>query len=363
MVEGKIKTIVISHFDSDHWGGLKNLYYKDEFSAYFKTNKVFHNGLFLTKKGEDEVIGKTIAGAGAEFFEDTILDKGGLAAFAEKYGGEKQTGYTKLMMEIMKKTPDTDIRILSAGSDALNKEITPVDELAMEILAPVLCDVQSKKLLRKFDGDVGIQKNGHSVVIKIKYKNVTILLPGDINDEAEAFLLDHYKQKKEIFCADVYKVAHHGSSNFADDFAYAVKPFAYVISSGDNEQHSHPRPDTLGFLGKAARGSRPLIFCTELARSTKEELKTPEGLRTKINAALKEYESARTKEKKDKLEKLLDKLEKSLNRSISVYGAINLRTDGHKILFSQKLEAKRGDLEWDIYRLEPGAGGLVLVRK
>jgi hypothetical protein len=55
-----------------------------------------------------------------------------------------------------------------------------------------------------------------------------------------------------------------------------------VLSSGDNEPYSHPRPDALGALGKHGRGLRPLIFSTELARSAKENIKHPYQLRAKI---------------------------------------------------------------------------------
>ena len=49
-----------------------------------------------------------------------------------------------------------------------------------------------------------------------------------------------------------------------------INASATVVSSGDYESHSHPRPDALGAFGKHGRGERPLIFSTELARSTRE---------------------------------------------------------------------------------------------
>ena len=49
-----------------------------------------------------------------------------------------------------------------------------------------------------------------------------------------------------------------------------------------------------------------------------------------------------------------------LARSVDVYGAINLRTDGQRIVMAQKLEKKRGSSEWDIYQLEKGTGGRLL---
>jgi hypothetical protein len=47
-----------------------------------------------------------------------------------------------------------------------------------------------------------------------------------------------------------------------------------------------------------------------------------------------------------------------LERSIAVYGMINLRTDGQKAVLAQKLEQPRSKADkWDIHRLEPGPDG------
>jgi hypothetical protein len=49
-----------------------------------------------------------------------------------------------------------------------------------------------------------------------------------------------------------------------------------------------------------------------------------------------------------------------LDRSVAVYGAINLRTDGNKGVFAQRLErAARKDKKWDIYLLEEDKGGVL----
>jgi hypothetical protein len=84
-----------------------------------------------------------------------------------------------------------------------------------------------------------------------------------------------------------------------------VKPKLTVISSGDNENYGHPQPDLLWSLGKYSRGGRPLIFSTELARST-----TPRRIH---------------------------------------YGLINVRTNGDWVIGAQMYEvAKRGDM-WNSF--------------
>ncbi|KRB57910.1 hypothetical protein [Flavobacterium sp. Root186] len=101
---------------------------------------------------------------------------------------------------------------------------------------------------------------------------------------------------------------------------------ATVISSGDEEPHAHPRPDTLGTIGKYSRGKRSLIFSTELARSTPE-----------FKLAAKQV--ATTPQEKQYKERL-----------VTTYGMINLRTDGEKAIMAQKLEVRAPRGEWDIHK-------------
>ena len=50
---------------------------------------------------------------------------------------------------------------------------------------------------------------------------------------------------------------------------------------------------------------------------------------------------------------------------MAVYGAINVRTDGRRVVVAQKMEASRQpNKEWDIYTLIPSdAGELTYVSK
>ena len=133
---------------------------------------------------------------------------------------------------------------------------------------------------------------------------------------------------------------------------------ATVISSGDNESYSHPRPDALGAIGKYGRGTRPLIFSTELARSAKEIIKHPYLFRKEIRELAKQLDLAETESDKEAIRKKLEKKISELERSIAVYGMINVRTDGERAIIAQKLEKPRSKAEkWDIYELKPGPDG------
>ncbi len=225
-------------------------------------------------------------------------------------------------------------------------------------------------------GDDGKSKNGHSVVIRLHYNNVTILLGGDLNIPAENHLLHHHTRldpekvtgrrrtrmlakARKVFESGVAKACHHGSADFTEDFLKAVNPIATVVSSGDEESHSHPRPDALGSFGRYGRGVRPLIFSTELARSSKEAIKSPYRLRAQIRELRQEArQGANQSVRKNALKKLDEITDAMINRSVAVYGMITLRTDGNRVVVAQKLEQPRSNKsKWDIYRLEPDRRG------
>ncbi len=218
-------------------------------------------------------------------------------------------------------------------------------------------------------------KNGHSVILHLKYGLVTLLLGGDLNTRSEKYLLEHYtgldpepktaveegnlvRAAASTFESDVAKACHHGSGDFSELYLQAVNPVATVVSSGDNEPYSHPRPDALGAFGKYGRGIRPLIFSTELARSAKENIKHPYEFRKRIRELAKKLDQEETESKKKNIRKQIDKELAKLERSIAVYGMISLRTDGKKVILSQKLERARSKAQkWDIHQLEPGPDG------
>ncbi len=109
-------------------------------------------------------------------------------------------------------------------------------------------------------------RNGHSIVLKFIYGNRRILVGSDLNRESERYLLAHYHPGNP-FEADTTKACHHGSSEFDVEFLKAIQTYATIVSSGDNENYSHPHTDALGSVGRHSRGERPLVFSTELARS------------------------------------------------------------------------------------------------
>ncbi len=105
--------------------------------------------------------------------------------------------------------------------------------------------------------------NGHSVILRIDYDNVRILLPGDLNEVGARYLLEDngFVQNAD---AHVFKAPHHGSHDFSSDFLGAVHPQISVVSSGESPDHGHPRANFLAAVGKKSRSTEPLLFSTEL---------------------------------------------------------------------------------------------------
>ena len=113
-----------------------------------------------------------------------------------------------------------------------------------QILGPVVEEIAGSPALRTFSKkpketttglDTGKTKNGHSVLLKLNYKDVSVLFGGDLNSSAEMFLLGHYtglpvydptlvrtdevvEAAKPTFRVDIAKSCHHGSADFTDQF-------------------------------------------------------------------------------------------------------------------------------------------------
>ena len=372
---------VISHPDQDHYGGFDNVF--KEKNVSFGT--VYHNG--IVERNGANPLGKKTSSGRPLYLTELVTNETELKEFfsvpsrwkKKKYPTMLQAGFENKKFSKFKMLSTQD-GYLPGYSSASGKDLT------IQVLGPVVNLDTDKPRLQWFT-DVGKTKNGHSVVLRIQYRNVSLLLGGDLNIPSEELLLSHHTGLKappktveehavmveagrKVFQVDIAKSCHHGSGDFSTVYLAATNPIATVISSGDDEPHSHPRADALGAIGAHGRGVRPLIFSTELARSAKESVKHPYVLRAQIKELNKQIAAAATttaadRKRREKLEKQLDSLLGSINRSIAVYGTIQLRTDGKKVVMAQKLERPRSkSKKWDIYQLEPsGNGPLVYLSK
>ncbi|MBI5402241.1 MAG: hypothetical protein HY959_02475 [Ignavibacteriae bacterium] len=342
---------VISHPDSDHYKGFLKVFEQPKgLKQKLSFDYVYHNGIFeMGDREEEEKLGKKVK-AGKNKYLTEIFDTDKKAkAHLKKV--EKESLYEKTLLSALNNQKNVKFEALSGDE---NNKFYKDGNLEIDILGPITETVDGEKVLRYFDG-VGPTKNGHSVILMLKIGKARIIIGGDLNKKAEEYLLEKYtgadvkkinrflkeetdeakieelkneikeviNKARQYFQSDVAKACHHGSHDFSVDFLRSVNPVATVISSGDDESYCHPRPDSLGTIGKFSRGERPMIFSTELARSSKEFFdlsKVPKG--------------------------------KKKERIVTVYGMINLRTDGEKMIIAQKLERKAPARHWDIHKLE-----------
>lgn len=84
----------------------------------------------------------------------------------------------------------------------------------------------------------------HSLVVQLKYRDRTILLPGDAEKQVEYEMLG--KNDPAFLHANVLKVAHHGSKNCTmPELLNAVSPHISIISAGEVNPYGHPSLELL----------------------------------------------------------------------------------------------------------------------
>ncbi|MGN0658616.1 MAG: DNA internalization-related competence protein ComEC/Rec2 [Emergencia sp.] len=125
-------------------------------------------------------------------------------------------------------------------------------------------------------------ENLNSLIFKVHWRGLTMLVTGDITAEGESMLLEKYSGTDVLNC-DILKVAHHGSVySTTDAFLEAVSPKAAVICVGQNN-YGHPsekviekmqkkdiivfRTDLDGAVGFHIEKGE-IIICTENPRNT-----------------------------------------------------------------------------------------------
>lgn len=344
---------VISHPDEDHFKGFMPLLATPPAGQLrqIQFSKVYTNGI-IQRAGS--VLGESKTINGIKYLLDFIDTPKKLKAILD--ADTKKSNYEKLLAGALATFPD--ITIQAAAKDLSKPNILYKDKkLKLEVLAPVVEVPEGKKVLRWFSDDVGKTKNGHSVVLMAHIGKMKILLGGDLNSKAADYLMSQYSGKdvellkkqiaqakpqdtdhlnaelkeavnscRAIFQSEIAKSCHHGSNDITNEFLQSVNAIATVISSGDEESFCHPRPETLGAIGKYGRGDRPLIYSTELARSSPEFILTKD-----IRSDLKKQ------------------------RVVATYGLITVRTDGENAILAQKLEKPRSSFglitKWQIDKL------------
>ncbi len=83
--------------------------------------------------------------------------------------------------------------------------------------------------------------NNNAMVMKLQYKNFSMLFTGDIEAVAEKKILSLYDTNLNSLKATVLKVAHHGSkSSSTEEFLETVNAKVAIIGVGENNMFGHP---------------------------------------------------------------------------------------------------------------------------
>lgn len=369
---------VITHPDQDHYLGFRSIFRHQH--AHF--DRVYHNGL-AERAGSDPLGPSDVAGT---HLIGLVPDRATLEAVYAPGSPNLAKTYGKVMRDALDGGRVGDIRMLSTlhGHQDAGRtwmpQFAPSDGRAftIEVLAPVPgAAADGGPMLRWFGSQIGSAahdvaktKNGHSVLLRLEIGGLRILLGGDLNQPAEDYLLRHYggipdgapladavAPARARLGAEVMKSCHHGAADVTDEFLQAVHPFAFVVSSGDDESHAHPRPDLLGRLGKQGRTDAPLILCTELLRSTSERGRAEDFARLRAldrlidDPATPEAARQAARTQRTALQRFIER------RNVGIYGAITVRTDGQHVEISFRLERPRGKQLWQTYRLSRTTNG------
>ncbi len=295
----EIDCIVVTHGDADHFSGLTQIHRSEELEGsarlVIQPRRVFHNGLVKRPPKtpanrsvpDRELLGHTVPGpdgrtviVGLENDLRTVpLDQMNRPFQAWRRALD---GYTA--------RGDVEMRALASGDhDAF--DFLAEDGVEVEVLGPLRTSVDTRVgkqsglpfLVTPTDRigrDPGAKPskslsashtiNGHSVILRVVYKNVRFLLAGDLNEEAEHALVAEAETGGVDLQSEVLKVPHHGSADYFGGFFAAVAPVVSVVSAGDDTEgkdYIHPRATLMGALGRHSRADvdEPLVLVTELA--------------------------------------------------------------------------------------------------
>ncbi len=147
------------------------------------------------------------------------------------------------------------------GREESSPALSRLEELARERNVPIEHELRGRSFhWDGVDGDflwpetapeeaATSAKNNDSLVLRLRYGNRTMLLPGDAEKQVEREMLS--EDEAETLHSDVLKVGHHGSKNSTiPEFLAAVQPRFAIISAGEFNPYGHPHAELLERLGK-----------------------------------------------------------------------------------------------------------------
>jgi competence protein ComEC len=162
---------------------------------------------------------------------------GGLPAVLSRYkidrvwlsGAINDTEIYKKVIETLQ-TNQVPITYVKAGDTTMTGEVSTV-------------------VLHPPDGMVGTnpeEQHDATVAVKFTYKDVCLIMTGDLNEAHEATILEMAQRLQISLSCPILKVSHHGSKTSSTmPFLQAVQPKVAVISVGEKNRYHHPTDEAL----------------------------------------------------------------------------------------------------------------------
>ncbi|MEM7245885.1 MAG: MBL fold metallo-hydrolase [Acidobacteriota bacterium] len=375
-----IDALVCTHPDYDHYGGFLDLTERVE-SGSFRFGTVYHDGLarfdgdpaaFENGQGMSQ-LGPVAGTDEPDLFLTTLIDGfDDVRKYSRASGGRRwklSSLYGRWLKQLQKLEGQGVERLarvhfgmgelphFDAGPDTSVHVLGPVEERWKNAPALRFLDKTSKSAM----GKPSLTRNGVSVTLRIDHGDVRLLMTGDLNFRSQAVLLKNVPSIE--FKCHVAKACHHGSDDVSTIFLRAMSPLATLFSSGDNETHAHPRAKVLAMAGAFSdpiTGGRklsylgleerehlaPLIYSTELSRSVAlyepAEL-TKDGERVRgARLGSRGADGRKGPEKPLRDWYLADDL---------IYGLINVRTDGEKVVIGVLKEGENAGFQVESFKV------------
>jgi beta-lactamase superfamily II metal-dependent hydrolase len=354
-----LDAMIVSHNDADHYGGLWDLLNpagRAELQARaVAVNKLYTAGVGWFTNGTTRSLGRTATSNKQKFLVDLVHDRAALLAYLDPQANPRFQGEWADFMRCVAES-GCPVQRLSDRTAWLEGFEPGSGAVSIRVLGPVETTVGAKKQSGlRWLGSASQSTNGNSLLLRVDYGRTRMLLTGDLNAAAQADLLAQFAGRRQEFACDIAKACHHGSDDCSVEFLRALSPGATVISSGDSEGHGHPRPAIVAASALTGhvqtendRLVTPLIYSTEIARSYRlGEVRAVEKRGAGSVGALKELVAQIEETSSGALNPTRKTRPLAGARLVSgvVYGLVNVRTDGRKLLCATLNEADR---TWDV---------------
>jgi glyoxylase-like metal-dependent hydrolase (beta-lactamase superfamily II) len=280
-----VDAMIASHCDADHYGGLwdlLNIEALGELDAKrIRVGGFYHPGIAWWKNEHGRrFLGPYVKKGDDRFFTQLMGNREAVTAALQDDASIPLQGWWSDFMQCVADSHDVDDQPTAIARLSHLSSFVPgfapgvPGEPSLKVLGPREFDLDGIPGVRRFSGGDSQNTNGNSLVLRLDFGRMRVLLTGDLNRRSQRSLLEDYTGARTEFLCDVAKGCHHGSRDISYEFLQTMQPAVTVICSGDNEGHGHPQPAivaasaTTGYLeiGDDELIS-PLVYSTELARS------------------------------------------------------------------------------------------------